>query len=553
MPASNKNKNRDYESLTAAGSSASNKNGNGRGAGNGNDVSALKSLESLKSEKNDEREIFHSQSLKNPYQIFEEPPTEVISEEKPVEITAIVKTENQISLAAAASEPYFSSYAEEQKIRKKEKLAEKDSRLISGDRWIGRNGHTLTYAGLYIFSILVLFRPYELVPGLGFLASTAFYFAALTLLIFIPTQLSTEGSMSAFPTEVKCILVMTFLALLTIPIGKYPGGSWMEFKDVFIKSVLMFIVMVNVLRTRRRLMGIMWLSLAVGLILSYMAITMYLRGELKAEGYRVVVDIGGMFGNPNDMALHLVTMMPLAVGLALGAKSRLMRLVYFAMAGVFVAGNMVTFSRGGFLGLIVTGAVLAWKLGRKQRLNVTIASVVIGGLVILLAPGNYGLRILSIFFPALDPVGSNDQRRELLIRSIWVTLRNPWGVGIGNSPIMNDYNLQTHNAYTQVSSELGILGFFAYVIFLVSPFRKLSAIERTLIAEARKDWFYYLSVGLQASIAGYMVSSFFGSVAYNWFIYYLIAYAVAFRRIYRLEREAAGTTDALIGKTQTIY
>ncbi len=41
----------------------------------------------------------------------------------------------------------------------------------------------------------------------------------------------------------------------------------------------------------------------------------------------------------------------------------------------------------------------------------------------------------------------------------------------------------------------------------------------------------------QASIIGYMVSSFFASVAYQWFIYYLIAYAVAFRRTYSLEAE----------------
>jgi O-antigen ligase len=519
MPAS-KTKNRDYQSLAPG----SNKNGNGRG-----DQATLKPLDALKNEKTSEPEIHHAQSLKNSYQISEAKTAEISKAFETEFVTA--ETEN---IAAAPENPF--SYAEQQKIRKKEKLAEKDSQLIDGDRWIGRNGHALTYAGLYIFSILVLFRPYELVPGLGFLASTAFYVAALTLLIFIPTQLSTEGSMTAFPTEVKCVLAMILLAVVTIPIGKDAGNSWLVFKDMYIKAVLMFIVMVNVLRTRRRLMGMMWLSLAVGVILSYMAIGMYMRGELKSD--RVMVEIGGMFGNPNDMALHLVTMMPIAVGLALGAKSRLVRLLYFAMAGAFVAGNMVTFSRGGFLGLIVTGAVLAWKLGRKQRLNVVLASTVIGGLVILLAPGNYGLRILSIFYPALDPVGSNDQRRELLMRSIWVTLRNPWGIGIGNSPVMNDYNLQTHNAYTQVSSELGIFGFVAYIIFIVSPFRKLAAIERTLIAENKQDWFYYLSVGLQASIAGYMVSSFFGSVAYNWFIYYLIAYAVAFRRIYRLENEA---------------
>ncbi|HEX9960473.1 MAG TPA: O-antigen ligase family protein [Pyrinomonadaceae bacterium] len=515
-------KSRDYESLA----SRPDKNGSGRG-----DQSALKSLESVRNEKSVSLEVRHAQGLKNSNRVSETRAAKVSGDVKvseSAEPAAVAQTENPAPVA----------YSEQQKIRKKEKLAEKDSRLIDADRWIGRNGHALTYAGLYIFSILVLFRPYELVPGLGFLSSTAFYFAALTLLIFIPTQLSTEGSMTAFPTEVKCVLVMILLAVVTIPIGKDAGNSWLVFKDTYIKSVLMFIVMVNVLRTRARLMGLLWLSLAVGVVLSYMAIGMYARGELKAEGYRVAVQIGGMFGNPNDLALHLVTMMPIAVGLALAAKSRLMRLLYFAMAGVFIAGNMVTFSRGGFLGLIVTGAVLAWKLGRRQRLNVVLASGVAGGLVILLAPGNYGLRILSILYPALDPVGSNDQRRELLFRSIWVTLRNPWGIGVGNSPVMNDFNLQTHNAYTQVSSELGILGFAAYIIFIVSPFRKLAAIERTLIAEDRRDWFYYLSIGLQASIAGYMVSSFFVSVAYNWFIYYLIAYAVAFRRIYRLENES---------------
>jgi hypothetical protein len=167
---------------------------------------------------------------------------------------------------------------------------------------------------------------------------------------------------------------------------------------------------------------------------------------------------------------------------------------------------------------------------------VSIASVTIGIIVILLAPGNYGMRILSIFGLAPDEVGSRDQRRELLERSIVVTLRNPWGIGIGNFPIVSIHNLVTHNAFTQVSSELGWLGLLAYLIFMVSPFRKLGAIERTLFSKGEHDWFYYLSIGLQASIVAYLVSSFFVAVAYNWFIYYLIAYAVAFRRIYQIEK-----------------
>jgi hypothetical protein len=48
--------------------------------------------------------------------------------------------------------------------------------------------------------------------------------------------------------------------------------------------------------------------------------------------------------------------------------------------------------------------------------------------------------------------------------------------------------------------------------------------------------FYYLAIGLQASLVGFMVSSFFAAVAYTWYIYYLVAYAIAIRRIYYLEQ-----------------
>lgn len=303
--------------------------------------------------------------------------------------------------------------------------------------------------------------------------------------------------------------------------------------------------MVNVLRTRRRLVGLMWLSLGMGLYLSYSALEMYSRGEFKAEGYRVVVEVGGMFGNPNEMALHLVMMTPIAFCLCIASKSIVMRVVYFAMTMLFIGANFVTYSRGGFLGLLAAAGVLAWKLGRRKRLKVSLISIFAGFVVILLAPGNYGLRILSIFIPGLDLVGSSDQRKELLERSIIVTLRNPWGIGIGNFPIVGIHNLVSHNAFTQVSSELGLPGLLAYMIFIISPFRKLGAVERTLFKEGEHDWFYYLSIGLQASIISYMVSSFFASVAYNWFIYYLIAYAFAFRRIYSLEKGVEIQTESL--------
>ena len=427
---------------------------------------------------------------------------------------------------------------------KKAKKDEKDRTILSKERWLARNGHLFTYVGLYIFSILVLFRPYELISSLDFLAATAFYFALATLAIFVPSQLATEGTLTMFSTEVKAILALTAIAIITIPIAKDPARAWSIFNDAYVKSVIIFIVLVNVVRTRKRLMGMMWLSLGIAVYLSFAALQLYLTGQFNVEDYRVGVKVGGMFGNPNEMAMHFVMMTPLVITLGLASKSKARRLAYFAMAALFVAANMVTFSRGGFLGLVACSLFLAWKLGRKYRLNVTIASIFVAAIGIVAAPGNYGLRMLSIFVPGLDPVGSSDQRKDLLWRSLVVSARNPWGIGIGNFPIVGIRDLQSHNAFTQVSAELGILGLAAYLVFMISPFRKLSAIERTLFDKNEHDWFYYVAIGLQASIVGYWVSSFFASVAYNWFIYYLIAYAVAFRRIYSVEKGFDGDVKA---------
>ena len=82
-----------------------------------------------------------------------------------------------------------------------------------------------------------------------------------------------------------------------------------------------------------------------------------------------------------------------------------------------------------------------------------------------------------------------------------------------------------------------LYGLIAYIIFLIHPLRKLRLMEREMYERNETSRFYYLSIGLQASLVGFMVASFFAAVAYQWYIYYIVGYAIALRRIYYLEQE----------------
>src|SRR5215210_3289397 len=116
-----------------------------------------------------------------------------------------------------------------------------------------RRGHTLTYFALFVFTVFLYVRPYEFIPVLEPLSQFAFPLGICTLVIFLPSQLALEGSLTARPREVVLVGLLAAAGLLSIPLAVNPGEAWASFTDVFVKAVVMFVVLVNVVRTERRL------------------------------------------------------------------------------------------------------------------------------------------------------------------------------------------------------------------------------------------------------------------------------------------------------------
>jgi O-antigen ligase len=393
-----------------------------------------------------------------------------------------------------------------------------------------KRGHGLAYAGLFLFTLVVYFRPYELISALAPLATwLAFPLALVTALFYFPAQLGLEGNLTAPLREVKLVLLLCLFAALSLPLALNRGEAWEGFVN-YLKVALVFVMLVNALRTEGRLRRLVVLLLAASVVLSLGALSDYRAGRFNTGGERIAGIVGGMFGNPNDLAMHLSTMVPLAFVLFLSSRA-LKKVAYAALAVLMAVAVVLTFSRGGFLGLAAGGLVLMWKLGRRHRLFVFAASAVVVVAFVVLMPSEYSGRLTSIVDTAKDLTGSAGARREILIVSLINIAKHPlFGVGMDNFHIVSIHEQVSHNAYT---------------LFLLAPLKRLRRVEReTLPLKRSHD--YYWAVGLQASLVAYMVSSFFGSVAYLWYIYYLVALAVCFHRIYESKKltAAAASRDA---------
>jgi putative inorganic carbon (hco3(-)) transporter len=407
---------------------------------------------------------------------------------------------------------------------------------LTSDAEAPRGKHWLAFAGVYLFTLMLYARPNDLLPALGDFPLVKIV-AISALLIYIGSKISAGERFSVWTLEMTMLVVIAALGLLFMPIAVSPPHSMAVLTDVYLKTVIIFILMVNLIDTRQRIFSLWKLVVVCGAALGLGAIRSYMKGEFTMRGLRIEGLVGGMFENPNDLATALNLLLPFAIALTVISKG-LARLFFLGCAAVLTVGILVTLSRGGFLGLLAVCVVLLWKLGRGRRMKTILVAALICGTLFAVMPGGYGARITTIFNTEQDQTGSAQQRRELMERAAMIAIKRPLiGVGMGNFHIYSIHDKPAHNAYLEIAAELGVMGLIAYLILIFAPLRSLNRIERQTRGKRSKSaWeMYWLSVSIQAAFIAYMVCSLFASIQYLWYLYYTAAYAVALRQIHATE------------------
>jgi putative inorganic carbon (hco3(-)) transporter len=401
-----------------------------------------------------------------------------------------------------------------------------------------RGKHWLAFAGVYLFTLMLYARPNDLFPALGDFPLVKIL-AMSVLTIYILSKGAAGDRLSVWTLEMTMLVTIAALGLLLMPLAASPKDSIDTLTDTYLKTVIIFILMVNLIDTRQRIFSLWKLVVVCGVALGLGAIKSYTKGEFTAQGLRIEGLVGGMFENPNDLATALDLLLPFAIALTLIGKG-FARLFYLVCAAILAIGVLVTLSRGGFLGLIASGGMLLWKLGRGRRLKTMLWAAMICGTLFAAMPGGYGARIATIFNNDQDQTGSAQLRRELMERAASIAINRPIvGVGMGNFHIYSIREKEAHNAYLEIAAELGVMGLIAYLILILAPLRSLHRIERQTRGMRSKSEreMYWLSVSIQAAFIAYMVCSFFASIQYLWYLYYTAAYAVALRQIHAAEEK----------------
>ena len=345
-------------------------------------------------------------------------------------------------------------------------------------------------------------------------------------------------------------LFISLLALMALHIPLASNNYWalQNFRAMLLTFVA-YLSVITFINSLQRFMTLINVWLAVHF---YLAVIGIIRG---GKG------IGGFLFDENDLCMTMNMIIPFAFFSVMAEKSAIKKAVYVLLTILFILTNVMTFSRGGFIGL---AAVCIYCLIRSPRKLVSAVLVTLLIFSVLqYAPEKYWDRIQSIQKGSSDSTG--ESRVFLWKLGLDIFLDNPViGIGQGNFPFRSrEYEIAAgfeegldgtsrsgkvaHSLYITLLSELGLIGALLFFAMLYSNYKDTFSIRNALrgpadsaVSGRGKTRLLYLSYALEASLIGYLASGIFITVTYYPNFWLLTGFIVSMRRI----TERAGGSSA---------
>lgn len=391
----------------------------------------------------------------------------------------------------------------------------------------------LAFGALMAFLFVLIIAPQNQIPALASLRP-ALIAAVLAVSTCLGGRFLSRERLSVPAPGLGLAAALGGWAILTIPLSYWPGGSVTLLQDLYLKSLALFWLLANLVDSPERLRSVAMALAAMGVPLAVTGVRNYASGAFlddsgikRIEGYS-----SGLAGNPNDLALVLNLLLPLALGLAFGRGRPEGRILALVAAGALATGVVVTFSRAGFVTLVLIALVYVVKLLGRGRAAPAATLALLALLALPLLPDGYVSRVASIASVESDPTHSAQNRWADTRAALRIVAERPLlGAGLGmNILALNDERgskwTAVHNVYLQLGVELGLPGIGLFVALLVTSWRSARQAQRAARRAADANLFH-LAEGIEIALLAFAASAFFYPVAYHFYFYLIAGLAAA--------------------------
>ncbi len=328
-----------------------------------------------------------------------------------------------------------------------------------------------------------------------------------------------------FPAEAYFFVVLFLGSLLLAYFSVYRTLAFYELIRM-VKVGLLYLVLVNTIRTRNQLRVVVLALLAGALLQSVYGLMQYSGLSLGLErlgesgsmltemiGRETASRVGAMLGHPNMFASYLVMLLPLSLALLFARGSYLERTLAGAVIAAGTVALVLTLSRGGWIGFafaVIAVYVISavHRSLRSQGIAIRVAFLAMIGGVGFAFSG----KIIDKF--TLSDPASLSSRWELIDIAYGMIKAHPWfGVGLNAFTfVMEDYDQSgivwgkmlppVHNIYLLLLSEQGVFVFAIILLLLITilarSFRNLRCRDAYLLTVNVGLLTGFLSVLIQA-------------------------------------------------------
>lgn len=362
---------------------------------------------------------------------------------------------------------------------------------------------------------------------------------ALYWLVFAEDKKLLQG------TVPKLILMFITLGLIGSFFATYPGESLDAVFRVF-RLFLLVLLVRNLVDTPQRARWLI-LALMIGVCISA---AVGLR-ELMTTHLKNLRPMG-LTQQPNKFGNDTAQMVPVAIAMMWGARSKLLKALYGGAAALLFIGVVISLSRGSLIGLLAVLPLLLWRLGGRYRLPIFATIAVVAVVAFPLVPPRYYDRFLTVSDPNED--FSVMRRQTYLIFAQKKFIEHPFiGIGLSNFEelyVQSEYRIllnehdkikgrPAHNMYMHLTVETGVFGIAIFMTLLFWAWYDLRRSQAGFAAQG--DMLSLrLAQGLELSYLCFLILCLFGSRQYEEFPWLMFALSGALLQLSRSKLEGKG-------------